>query len=129
MTGVQTCAIPILSGGEAQRVKLAYFLSKKNESGSILFLFDEPSTGLHLHDINKLLVSLNALVAKGHSVVVIEHHMDIIKCADWVIDLGPGGGNEGGYIVFEGKPDDLAKCRESETGKFLAGKVRKPIRG
>ncbi len=111
-----------LSGGEAQRVKLAFFLSKKNQNESILFLFDEPSTGLHFHDINKLLISLNALVARGHSVVVVEHHMDIIKAADWVIDLGPEGGDEGGHVVFEGVPEDLIKNDKSYTGKYLKEK-------
>lgn len=113
-----------LSGGEAQRVKLAYFLSKKSESDSILFLFDEPSTGLHFHDINKLLISLNALVNRGHSVVVIEHHPDIIKSADWIIDLGPEGGDKGGRIVFEGIPEELIKNKESYTGKYLAQKFK-----
>ena len=113
-----------LSGGEAQRVKLAYFLSKKSESDSILFLFDEPSTGLHFHDINKLLISLNALVNRGHSVVIIEHHPDIIKSADWIVDLGPEGGDKGGTIVFEGIPEELIKNKESYTGKYLANKFK-----
>jgi excinuclease ABC subunit A len=113
-----------LSGGESQRVKLAYFLSQERGTGHILFIFDEPTTGLHFHDINKLLKSLNALVEHGHSVILIEHNQEVIKSADWVIDLGPEGGDEGGYIVFEGKPEDLVKCRESYTGKFLANKLR-----
>ncbi|MEQ8521144.1 MAG: excinuclease ABC subunit UvrA [Vicingaceae bacterium] len=113
-----------LSGGEAQRVKLAFFLSKKNQNDHILFLFDEPSTGLHFHDINKLLISLNALVNRGHSVIVIEHHLDIIKSADWVIDLGPEGGLEGGYIVFEGTPEDLLGSEISYTGKYLGAKFK-----
>ena len=112
-----------LSGGEAQRVKLAYFLSKKNQGESILFLFDEPSTGLHFHDINKLLHSLNALVSRGHTVLVIEHHLDIIKSADWIIDLGPEGGEGGGHVVFEGIPEDLIKEEKSHTGKYLRSKL------
>jgi excinuclease ABC subunit A len=112
-----------LSGGEAQRVKLAFFLSKKSQNQSILFLFDEPSTGLHFHDINKLLISLNALVARGHSVIVIEHHLDIIKAADWIIDIGPEGGDAGGNIVFEGVPEDILNCKESYTGKYLKSKL------
>lgn len=112
-----------LSGGESQRVKLAYFLSQEKSTGHILFIFDEPTTGLHFHDINKLLKSLNALVDHGHSVILIEHNQEIIKSCDWVIDLGPEGGEEGGYVVFEGKPEDLAKCRKSYTGRFLAPKL------
>ena len=114
-----------LSGGESQRVKLAYFLSQERESGHILFIFDEPTTGLHFHDINKLLKSINALVDHGHSVIVIEHNQEVIKSCDWIIDLGPEGGEEGGYLVFEGKPEDLAKCEGSYTGRFLANKLRK----
>ncbi len=114
-----------LSGGESQRVKLAYFLSQEKGSGHILFIFDEPTTGLHFHDINKLLKSINALVDHGHSVILIEHNQEVIKCADWVIDLGPEGGEEGGYVVFEGKPEDLAKHRKSYTGHFLAPKLNK----
>ena len=113
-----------LSGGEAQRVKLASFLAKKSQNESILFLFDEPSTGLHFHDINKLLVSLNALVKRGHTVLVIEHHLDIIKCADWIIDLGPEGGINGGNIVFEGTPENLIKEDKSYTGKYLKSKIK-----
>ncbi len=112
-----------LSGGESQRVKLAYFLSQERECGHILFIFDEPTTGLHFHDINKLLKSINALVEHGHSVILIEHNLEVIKCSDWVIDLGPEGGEEGGYIVFEGKPEDLAGFPDSHTGKFLKGKL------
>lgn len=112
-----------LSGGESQRVKLAYFLSQEKGSGHILFIFDEPTTGLHFHDINKLLKSINALVDHGHSVILIEHNQEVIKCSDWVIDLGPEGGENGGYIVFEGKPEDLAKCKESYTGRYLAAKL------
>lgn len=112
-----------LSGGEAQRVKLASFLNKNNLNGHLLFIFDEPTTGLHFHDIKKLLYSLNALIDQGHSVLIIEHNPDVIKCADWVIDLGPEGGNKGGYIIFEGIPEDLIKCNESYTGTFLIGKI------
>jgi len=114
-----------LSGGESQRVKLAYFLSQEKNTGHIMFIFDEPTTGLHFHDINKLLKSLNALVDHGHSVILIEHNQEIIKSCDWVIDLGPEGGEEGGFVVFEGKPEDLAKCRKSYTGKYLAPKLTK----
>ncbi len=108
-----------LSGGEAQRVKLASFLGKGKTQGSILFIFDEPTTGLHFHDIKKLLASFNALIEQGHSIIVIEHNTDIIKSADWVIDLGPEAGDEGGHLVFAGKPADLPKQKESYTGKFL----------
>jgi excinuclease ABC subunit A len=114
-----------LSGGESQRVKLAYFLSQEKSAGHILFIFDEPTTGLHFHDINKLLKSLNALVDHGHSVILIEHNQEIIKSCDWVIDLGPEGGEEGGFVVFEGKPEDLAKFKGSYTGKYLAPKLKK----
>jgi len=112
-----------LSGGESQRVKLAYFLSQERGNGHILFIFDEPTTGLHFHDINKLLKSINALVDHGHSVILIEHNQEVIKSSDWVIDLGPEGGEDGGLIVFEGKPEELAKCKESYTGKYLAPKL------
>jgi excinuclease ABC subunit A len=112
-----------LSGGESQRVKLAYFLSQERGNGHILFIFDEPTTGLHFHDINKLLKSINALVDHGHSVILIEHNQEVIKSSDWVIDLGPEGGETGGNIVFEGKPEDLAKCKESYTGRYLASKL------
>ena len=115
-----------LSGGESQRVKLAYFLSQEKSGGHMLFIFDEPTTGLHFHDINKLLKSINALVDHGHSVILIEHNQEVIKSSDWVIDLGPEGGEDGGYIVFEGKPEDLAKCKESYTGRYLAPKLNKP---
>ena len=113
-----------LSGGESQRVKLAYFLSQERGTGHILFIFDEPTTGLHFHDINKLLKSINALVDHGHSVILIEHNQEVIKSSDWVIDLGPEGGEEGGYLVFEGKPEELVKCRESYTGRYLSGKLK-----
>lgn len=108
-----------LSGGEAQRVKLASFLGKGKSSGNVLFIFDEPTTGLHFHDINKLLASFNALIEQGHSIIVIEHNTDVIKNADWVIDLGPEAGDAGGNLVFAGKPSDLKKVKESYTAKFL----------
>jgi len=108
-----------LSGGEAQRVKLASFLGKGRSAGKILFIFDEPTTGLHFHDIKKLLASFNALLEQGHSIIVIEHNTDVIKSADWVIDLGPEAGIDGGHLVFEGKPSDLKKIANSRTGKFL----------
>ena len=112
-----------LSGGESQRVKLAYHLSQENAEPT-LFVFDEPTTGLHFHDIHKLMDSLNALIERGHSVLIIEHNMDVIKCADNIIDLGPEGGSEGGYLVFEGTPEDLIKCEASYTGKYLAEKLQ-----
>ena len=112
-----------LSGGEAQRVKLAYFLINGQVEKPTLFIFDEPTTGLHFHDVNKLLESFNALIANGHSVIIIEHNMDVIKSADWVIDLGPESGNKGGEIVFEGTPEDLVKCKASYTGKALKSKL------
>jgi len=112
-----------LSGGEAQRVKLASFLTKDRSSSHILFIFDEPTTGLHFHDIGKLLKALNALVEKGHTVLVVEHNMEVIKSADWIIDLGPDGGEDGGYLVFQGLPEDLAKEKSSYTGKYLAEKL------
>lgn len=108
-----------LSGGEAQRVKLASFLGKGKGNGNILFIFDEPTTGLHFNDIKKLLTSFNALIEQGHSIIVIEHNTDVIKSADWVIDLGPEAGDEGGKLVFAGKPADLKKCKESHTARFL----------
>ncbi len=108
-----------LSGGEAQRVKLASFLGKGKAQGHILFIFDEPTTGLHFHDIKKLLTSFNALVEQGHSILVIEHNTDVLKSADWIIDLGPEAGDLGGNLVFTGKPIDLKKVKESWTGKFL----------
>jgi excinuclease ABC subunit A len=108
-----------LSGGEAQRVKLASFLGKGRTQGSILFIFDEPTTGLHFHDIKKLLASFNALIEQGHTILVIEHNTDVIKSADWVIDLGPEAGDAGGNLVFAGKPVDLKKSAASYTGKFL----------
>lgn len=108
-----------LSGGEAQRVKLASFLGKGKGAGKLLFIFDEPTTGLHFHDIKKLLSSFNALIEQGHSIIVIEHNTDVIKSADWVIDLGPGAGDEGGNLVYAGVPKGLKKVKESFTGKYL----------
>ncbi|HLT41387.1 MAG TPA: hypothetical protein VKZ95_01680, partial [Sphingobacteriaceae bacterium] len=108
-----------LSGGEAQRIKLASFLVKGNVQKNTLFIFDEPTTGLHFDDIKKLLRSFNALLDQGNTVLIIEHNMDIIKCADWVIDIGPEGGERGGDLVFEGTPEDLVKHKTSFTGQFL----------
>jgi excinuclease ABC subunit A len=108
-----------LSGGEAQRIKLAFFLSKGATENPTLFIFDEPTTGLHFHDIHKLLYSFDALLKNGHSIIVIEHNAEIIKCADWIIDLGPEGGEKGGSIVFEGVPEELLMCEKSFTGQFL----------
>jgi len=112
-----------LSGGEAQRIKLASFLGKGENSEKIIFIFDEPTTGLHFHDINKLLTSFNELIKKGHSVICIEHNLDVIKYADWIIDLGPEGGNKGGNIVFEGTPEELIKNKTSFTAKYLKKKL------
>jgi excinuclease ABC subunit A len=112
-----------LSGGESQRVKLAYYLAQEKINEHILFIFDEPTTGLHFHDINKLLTSLNALVERGHSVILIEHNVEMIKNADWIIDLGPEGGEKGGYVVFEGVPEEIIKCKKSYTGKWLSRKI------
>ena len=114
-----------LSGGEAQRVKLASFLGKGRSDEHILFIFDEPTTGLHFHDIRKLLDAFNALVEQGHTVLVVEHNMEVIKSADWVIDLGPEGGKTGGYLVFEGTPEALVAVPASFTGQFLQGKLKK----
>lgn len=108
-----------LSGGEAQRVKLASFLGKGKDSNKVLFIFDEPTTGLHMHDINKLLASFDALIENGHSVIVIEHNTDVIKAADWVLDLGPEGGIGGGYLLYEGVPDGLKKAKGSYTGRYM----------
>ena len=108
-----------LSGGEAQRVKLAYFLIKGSVEKPTLFIFDEPTTGLHFHDVSKLLGSFDALINNGHTVLVVEHNLDVIKSADWIIDLGPEGGQEGGYVVFEGTPEDLLKCDNSYTSHAL----------
>ena len=112
-----------LSGGEAQRIKLALFLSKGNTTEKTLFIFDEPTTGLHFDDINKLLNSFYALIEKGHTIICIEHNMDVIKCADWIIDLGPEGGDKGGKIVFEGTPEKIIESKRSITGKYLKKKL------
>jgi excinuclease ABC subunit A len=108
-----------LSGGEAQRVKLASFLGKGKGIGHVLFIFDEPTTGLHFHDIKKLLASFNALIEQGHSILVIEHNTDVIRSADWVIDLGPEAGDKGGNLVFSGVPAELKNVAESYTGRFM----------
>lgn len=113
-----------LSGGEAQRIKLASFIGKGNIASSTLFVFDEPTTGLHFHDIRKLMDAFNALIKLGNTIIVIEHNLEIIKCADWIIDLGPDGGDKGGQIVFEGTPEDLVKCKASVTGKYLKEKLK-----
>jgi excinuclease ABC subunit A len=113
-----------LSGGEAQRVKLASFLGKNSTEGHILFIFDEPTTGLHFHDIFKLLKAINALVDQGHSVIVIEHNLEVIKCADWIIDLGPEGGEKhGGTLMFEGTPEEMVKRGNGYTAQFLKRKI------
>jgi excinuclease ABC subunit A len=113
-----------LSGGEAQRVKLASFLGKNSPGGNIVFIFDEPTTGLHFHDIAKLLKAMNALVDEGHTVLVIEHNLEVIKCADWIIDLGPEGGEKkGGQLVFEGTPEEMAKKGKGFTAEFLRAKL------
>ncbi|WP_321307656.1 excinuclease ABC subunit UvrA [Marinifilum fragile] len=111
-----------LSGGESQRVKLASFLAKE-KAEPCLFIFDEPTTGLHFHDIHKLMDAFNALIARGHTLIIIEHNMEIIKSADWLIDLGPEGGNNGGKIVFEGTPEEATKCKQSYTGQYLKEKL------
>lgn len=111
-----------LSGGENQRVKLAYFIGQEKQDPT-MFIFDEPTTGLHFHDIQRLLKAFNALIERGHTVLVIEHNLDVIKCADYVIDLGPDGGDKGGNLVCEGTPEDIAACEESITGKFLKDKL------
>ncbi|MEP2237169.1 MAG: excinuclease ABC subunit UvrA [Maribacter sp.] len=112
-----------LSGGEAQRIKLASFLIKGSTKDKALFIFDEPTTGLHFHDIQKLLKSFNALIKKGHSIVVIEHNIDLIKCADYIIDLGPGGGENGGQLLAEGTPEEVVKSKKSYTASYLKEKL------
>ena len=112
-----------LSGGENQRVKLGYYIGQEKQEAT-LFIFDEPTTGLHFHDIKRLLSAFDALIRRGHSVLVIEHNLDVIKCADHVIDLGPEGGHKGGDIVAAGTPEDIARCERSLTGRYL-----KPILG
>ena len=112
-----------LSGGEAQRIKLASFLAKGGSTPSTLFIFDEPTTGLHFHDINKLIIAFKELINAGHSVLVIEHNTEVIKCSDWIIDIGPEGGNLGGNVVFEGTPEQLVLVKGNYTGEFLRGKI------
>jgi excinuclease ABC subunit A len=119
---------PTLSGGEAQRVKLATELSKR-ATGKTIYLLDEPTTGLHFDDVNKLLNVLQRLRRKGNTVVVIEHNMDVIKTADWIIDLGPEGGDEGGEIVAQGPPEKVARSRKSYTGRYLREELKKTKKG
>ena len=111
-----------LSGGENQRVKLAYFIGQEKQEPT-LFIFDEPTTGLHFHDIQRLLTAFYALIERGHTILVIEHNLDVIKCADYVIDLGPDGGDKGGELVFQGTPEALIGCKHSITAKFLKEKL------
>ncbi|MCB7129559.1 MAG: excinuclease ABC subunit A, partial [Candidatus Brocadiales bacterium] len=113
-----------LSGGEAQRLKLASFLAQRGRE-DVLFLFDEPTTGLHFDDIRKLLDCFQRLICEGHSVIVIEHNLDIVKCADHIIDLGPEGGEKGGHIVGTGTPEKIARMRDSYTGKYLREYLKK----
>jgi excinuclease ABC subunit A len=112
-----------LSGGEAQRIKLASFLVKGTTIDKALFVFDEPTTGLHFHDIKKLLASFEALIEKGHSIIVIEHNLDLIKCADYIIDIGPEGGENGGNLMAFGTPEEVAKDKKSITGVYLKEKL------
>lgn len=112
-----------LSGGEAQRIKLASFLVKGATKDKALFVFDEPTTGLHFHDIKKLLASFDALIDKGHSIIVIEHNLDLIKCADYIIDIGPEGGENGGQLVASGTPEEIVQNKNSITGKYLKEKL------
>jgi excinuclease ABC subunit A len=111
-----------LSGGENQRVKLAYFIGQEKQEPT-LFIFDEPTTGLHFHDIQRLLKAFEALIARGHTILIIEHNMEVIKCADHVIDLGPDGGDKGGNLVIAGTPEQVVACKESLTGKYLKEKL------
>jgi excinuclease ABC subunit A len=111
-----------LSGGENQRVKLAFHLSEEKAQPT-LFIFDEPTTGLHFHDIKTLMKAFDALIERGHTIVVIEHNLDVVKCADHIIDLGPEGGENGGFVVCTGTPEQVAECPESYTGQFLKGKL------
>ena len=113
-----------LSGGEAQRIKLASFIGQGVAKNKVLFIFDEPTTGLHFHDINKLMDSFHALLERGHSIVVVEHNIDLIKCADYVIDLGPEAGKHGGYLVGQGTPEEIARIKASHTGAFLKNKLQ-----
>ncbi|MCG3219310.1 MAG: excinuclease ABC subunit UvrA, partial [Candidatus Heimdallarchaeota archaeon] len=111
-------ASPTLSGGEAQRIKLSRELSKRT-TGNTLIILDEPTTGLHMEDLNKLLQVLQRLVDAGNTILIVEHNLDVIKSADWIIDLGPDGGNNGGEVIFEGTPEQIAKCEKSYTGQYL----------
>jgi excinuclease ABC subunit A len=113
-----------LSGGENQRVKLAYYIGMEKQVPT-LFIFDEPTTGLHFHDIRRLLISFDALIQRGHTILVIEHNLDVIKMADHIIDLGPEGGDEGGNLVVCGTPEEVAACTTSHTGKYLRAKLGK----
>ena len=112
-----------ISGGEAQRIKLASFIGKGDNKNKILFIFDEPTTGLHFHDINYLIKSLFLLIENGHSVIVVEHNLDMIKCADYIIDLGPNAGIDGGMLVACGTPEEIVKINDSHTGRFLKEKL------
>lgn len=112
-----------LSGGEAQRIKLASFLARGERQDHTVFIFDEPTTGLHIHDVKKLLDAFYALLLQGHSLIIIEHNLDVIKCADWIIDIGPEGGEAGGQVVFEGRPEELLKIKQSHTARFLEKKL------
>jgi excinuclease ABC subunit A len=112
-----------LSGGEAQRVKLAFFLSQGKDKKGTMYIFDEPTTGLHFEDIKKLLFAMNELVERGNTVLVVEHNLEMIKCADWLIDLGPEGGDKGGQLVYQGPPLGILDCAESKTGPFLREKL------
>ena len=112
-----------LSGGEGQRVKLASFLGKRGVANPILFIFDEPTTGLHFHDIKKLLSAFDQLISIGHTVIVVEHNIDVIKCADWLIDLGPEGGEAGGHLVYEGTPEGILEAENSFTANYLKEKL------
>jgi len=116
-----------LSGGENQRVKLAYFIGQERQEPT-LFIFDEPTTGLHFHDIHRLLGAFNALIERGHTIIVIEHNMEVVKCADHVVDLGPDGGDRGGALVCAGTPEDIARCAESITGQYLKDKLKRAVR-
>jgi excinuclease ABC subunit A len=113
-----------LSGGESQRVKMASFIGSENTGAPTLFIFDEPTTGLHFHDIRKLLEAFHTLIRRGHTILVIEHNLEVIKSADWLVDLGPEGGEEGGYLVFEGTPEEIIKCQKSYTGKYLKHRLK-----
>jgi excinuclease ABC subunit A len=119
-----------LSGGESQRIKLAFYLSQE-KAVPTMFIFDEPTTGLHFHDIKKLLKAFDALITRGHTIIIIEHNVDVIKCADHIIDLGPEGGDAGGSLLACGTPEEVAKCKESYTARFLREKLKseKPQKG